>query len=256
MSKRLTTSMTLTLLVCESAAIGILLSELLILRLRLQGAWFLMLPLLTYSAGLAGVYVFPPLVILSLVLAYKSRLDLTPKGKLMLVVLVAWTLLLVAITARIDKWQRKKAKEIYAERFGATPPEELLKKTTARQSLPDVSLTSLDGHPTQLYGLIKGHRVNVVFFWQSYDAPWSRNLDTAQHIEAEFANQGVEVVGVNVQEPVDTAKTLIQERGITFPVVRDSEGGYFQSLQLMGSIEQMFLLGADGNIIHSHPIGF
>jgi peroxiredoxin len=74
--------------------------------------------------------------------------------------------------------------------------------------------------------VFKGHKLTMLYFWGTYDSSGIRQLSTLEDISADYANDGVQVIGVlvNVREKNDgviakkkkRAKSSIKDKKVTF----------------------------------------
>lgn len=91
-----------------------------------------------------------------------------------------------------------------------------------RDDAPDVSGPTLQGDDLALADL--SGEVVVLNVWGSWCAPCRAEAETLQELSDEFANQGVQFVGINTRD--DEAKAAAFERtfGITYPSWVDPDG--------------------------------
>lgn len=68
-------------------------------------------------------------------------------------------------------------------------------------------------------------QVVVMNWWYSACAPCRAEAPDLQALYEEFANQGVEFVGVNVRDTAETALAFDRNFGISFPSIIDAQSG-------------------------------
>ena len=86
---------------------------------------------------------------------------------------------------------------------------------------PSIDLYTPRGDPFTLTSL-RG-KVVLVNFWATWCEPCVTEMPSLQRVRDQLA-PGFEVLGVNYQEGPARIKAFIDKSGITFPVVRDTDG--------------------------------
>ncbi|MGC4121967.1 MAG: TlpA disulfide reductase family protein [Myxococcales bacterium] len=113
------------------------------------------------------------------------------------------------------------------------------------------ALRADDGRPFALTEL-KG-KVTVLSFWASWCGPCRRELPVLQKLEAQYRDQGLALVTVNVDEPGsrEDAAAFLRELGRPPPlVVFPSENT--QADWRAGTLPTLYVLGRDGQILLGH----
>ncbi|HVF12178.1 MAG TPA: TlpA disulfide reductase family protein [Actinomycetota bacterium] len=87
---------------------------------------------------------------------------------------------------------------------------------------------------------LEGHPV-VINFWASWCQPCREEAPTLEAKWQKFRDQGVMIVGVNVQDRLEDAAAFQKEFGLTFPSVRDSNLKLFTSFGVRGMPETFFI---------------
>jgi peroxiredoxin len=88
-------------------------------------------------------------------------------------------------------------------------------------SAPPIDLYTPAGEPFTLSSL-RG-KVVLVNFWATWCEPCVTEMPSLQRVRDRFA-PGFEVLGVNHQEGPTPIQAFIDRSGITFPIVRDTDG--------------------------------
>lgn len=103
------------------------------------------------------------------------------------------------------------------------------------RSAPDFVLQTINGKDVRLSDL-QGHPV-VVNFWASWCIPCRQ--ETPQLIAAFDANKanGLQVVGVNLQEASDRAQQFVTDFSIAYPVVLDRRGQVAKTWHIGGPMQ-------------------
>ena len=86
---------------------------------------------------------------------------------------------------------------------------------------PPIDLFTPGGEPFTLASLLG--KVVLVNFWATWCEPCVTEMPSLQRVRDQLAPR-FEVLGVNYQEGPARIKAFIDKSGITFPVVRDTDG--------------------------------
>ncbi len=107
-------------------------------------------------------------------------------------------------------------------------------------------LLDLDGDPVRLADL-RGRPV-WINFWASWCPPCQAETPTIRDVAAAYAPQGLEVVGISVQEATeDDVRAYAEKYGLAYTVAADLTGDVFSAYRVFGLPTQYFL-DADGVI--------
>lgn len=95
------------------------------------------------------------------------------------------------------------------------PPEQ-------RVAAPDLVGTTLDGDTFRL----SDHRGQVVVLnvWASWCAPCRAEADDLKAVSEQFADSGVQFVGLNTKDSDAAANAFVERFGMTYPNVVDADG--------------------------------
>lgn len=110
---------------------------------------------------------------------------------------------------------------------------------------PAIRLPLLDGDSFDL-AECRGQTV-VLGFWTSWSAASMQTIPLVTAAVAEFDPSLVRLVYVNLQEPSELIRAVVERHGIDAPVILDSEGVLTQPYQV-SEIPQWVLVGADGQV--------
>lgn len=110
---------------------------------------------------------------------------------------------------------------------------------------PDFRLLSREGPAISLSDF-RGKTV-ILNFWASWCVPCKEEMPYLEAIHRERGGQGVVVLGVNIEEEKGTVDQFMQEMGLTFPVVLDSNGSV-TNRYFVRYIPTTFILDKDGVI--------
>ncbi len=110
---------------------------------------------------------------------------------------------------------------------------------------PDFILPGLAGDPVRLADH-RGHPV-VVYFWASWCIPCREEAPDLEALWRAYRAQGVDFIGVNVQDAEEDARAFVREFNLTFPMTRDAEGRVYLDYGVYG-VPEAFVVDRDGNI--------
>lgn len=114
---------------------------------------------------------------------------------------------------------------------------------------PDFQLEALDGSRVSLSDF-KG-RVVLINVWATWCPPCVREIPRLVRISTQYRGQGLVVLGVNTTYQDDRAKvaTFVQEQGISYPVLLDSNNAIGQAYGAR-LLPTSYLIDHDGTIVH------
>jgi peroxiredoxin len=114
---------------------------------------------------------------------------------------------------------------------------------------PDFTLTDLDGNEVRLSDL--HGKVVLVNFWATWCGPCRLEMPA---IEAEYQArkaQGLTVLAVDLDEPVEDVADFVAELALSFPVLLDPGAQVFDLYRIRG-YPTSFFIGRDGTIARQH----
>lgn len=85
---------------------------------------------------------------------------------------------------------------------------------------PECDLTTLDGKPTAGPQAMKG-KVLYVDFWASWCPPCIQSFPFLDQLQKDYGAQGLQVIGVNLDEVVVDAEKFLSEHPVSFSIVAD-----------------------------------
>jgi thiol-disulfide isomerase/thioredoxin len=110
---------------------------------------------------------------------------------------------------------------------------------------PEVRLELLDGSDFQL-SKCKGQIV-VLDFWATWCAPCMQTMPLIEEAMAEFDPEKVRLVSVNLEEPADHVRGVLDRHGLNLTVALDIDGVAAQRYQA-NAIPQLVIVGPDGKV--------
>jgi len=93
-----------------------------------------------------------------------------------------------------------------------------------------------------------------VDFWASWCTPCRRSFPWLNEVMARYGDQGLEIVGVNVDKERALAEEFLRDTPARFSIAYYPEGAMAAKYEVLG-MPSSFLIDRDGNVISSH-IGF
>lgn len=121
----------------------------------------------------------------------------------------------------------------------------------ALNEAPDINLPSVNGK-VQLESL-KG-KVVYLDFWASWCEPCKKSFPWMHDIKQSYADQGFEILAVNLDKDRKLADEFLKEMDVNFKVAFDESGKSASDYKLRG-MPSSYLIGRDGRVYASH-IGF
>jgi cytochrome c biogenesis protein CcmG/thiol:disulfide interchange protein DsbE len=103
----------------------------------------------------------------------------------------------------------------------------------------ELSLASLDGKP------------RIVNFWASWCGPCREEAPLLQQAADRYDGRLV-VLGVDYQDFTGDARKFVRRHGLTYPIVRDGNGGLLGRWGVTGAPESFFIDG-DGKVVAHVP---
>ncbi|MDO6565562.1 TlpA disulfide reductase family protein [Alteromonas sp. 1_MG-2023] len=91
----------------------------------------------------------------------------------------------------------------------------------------------------------------IVNFWASWCGPCREELPTFESLYEEYADLGVTILGVNVDDDPEKANVLLKDISVSFPVLYDTSGDV-SKLYDVSAMPTTVMIDRDGNtrLIH------
>jgi cytochrome c biogenesis protein CcmG, thiol:disulfide interchange protein DsbE len=90
-------------------------------------------------------------------------------------------------------------------------------------------------------------KVVVLNLWASWCGPCQSEMPLLQRTHERIAAQGGMVLGIDAQEPAERGLKFVDEKGITFPNVRDNDRDYIREFGV-SAYPETFLIDRTGKI--------
>jgi thiol-disulfide isomerase/thioredoxin len=115
---------------------------------------------------------------------------------------------------------------------------------------PTCSLTTLEGTPAHNLQELKG-KVVYMDFWASWCPPCIKSFPFLNELEHQLKEQGLQVIGVNLDEKVADAQAFLASHPVDFSIVADPSKQCAKSFEVM-AMPTSYLIDRKGNIRHIH----
>ena len=90
-------------------------------------------------------------------------------------------------------------------------------------------------------------KVVVLNVWASWCGPCQAEMPLLQRTHERIATQGGMVLGIDAQEPAERGLKFVDEKGITFPNLRDNDRDYIRKFGV-SAYPETFLIDRSGKI--------
>lgn len=122
------------------------------------------------------------------------------------------------------------------------------------ESAPDFSLPSINaGEPAITMESLQGKTV-YVDFWASWCAPCLKSLPLYNEMYHKYKDQGLEIVAINVDNPVEDGLDFLIDTPLDFLIPSDPDGETAELFQVIG-MPTSYLINPEGEVELVH-MGF
>ena len=119
----------------------------------------------------------------------------------------------------------------------------------AQAPAPDFTLKSQKGDNLKLSEL-RG-KVILINFWASWCGPCRQEMPILDELYKHYRSLDFTILGVNVEQDSDNAKSLLKDVSVSFPVLFDNENKVSKLYDVKG-MPSTVLVDRDGNIRYVH----
>lgn len=121
------------------------------------------------------------------------------------------------------------------------------------ESMPAMTLVSLDGNRVQLPGAYAG-RPLLINVWASWCGPCVREMPALQRFAGDQSGNGVQVVGIALDD-ANAVRAFVRRAGVRYPILVDAPGPADAGVRLgnpKGVLPYSVLVSADGRLVRQH----
>jgi len=97
-------------------------------------------------------------------------------------------------------------------------------------------------------------KVVVLDFWASWCVPCKRSFPWLNEMQTRYGEEGLVIIGVNVDKDLDEAKAFLEEYPAQFKIHYDPDGKLAEAFSVRG-MPSSFVIGRDGQLAAQH-LGF
>jgi peroxiredoxin len=150
-----------------------------------------------------------------------------------------------AATLAFHGWKLKPAPEPLPTPEGDAGGGEGLESVLVGKPAPEIDLELLEGKRFRL----ADHKGKIVLldFWASWCGPCLQTMPQVEKVAAQFADQGVELVTINLQETPERVRTALERLKLEFPVALDKDGRVAERYGAT-SIPQTVIVDREGKV--------
>lgn len=117
------------------------------------------------------------------------------------------------------------------------------------QPAPDFTLRSNSGSNVKLKEL-RG-RVVLINFWATWCGPCRQEMPLLESLHKRYRDTGFVLLGVNIDDSPDKARTMAKGLGVSFPVLFDSKKAVSRAYQVSG-MPTTVIVDRDGKVRFVH----
>ncbi len=130
--------------------------------------------------------------------------------------------------------------------YNKTPVTGRSGETRVGKPAPDFSISLLGGGEYRLAE--RGERPVVINFWASWCPPCRDEAPGLERTWRRYRDEGVDFVGVDIQDAEEDAAAYVEEFGLSFPNGRDATGEITVDYGVIG-LPVTFFVAGDGTVV-------
>ncbi|MCX7100653.1 MAG: TlpA disulfide reductase family protein [Methylobacter sp.] len=125
--------------------------------------------------------------------------------------------------------------------------------TAINREAPSCALTELTEKHALNLQQFQG-KVIYVDFWASWCGPCAKSFPFMNQLDSELKQQGLEVIGINLDEEIEEAKQFLQQTPASFTIAKDADQKCAKDFGVK-AMPSSYLIDRKGIIRHEH-LGF
>lgn len=129
-------------------------------------------------------------------------------------------------------------------------PQTALQQDSTDQGIKaaDFTLTDVSGKQVNLAQLLEANEVVILNFWATWCPPCRVEIPELIAFQSKYAQRGVQLIGVNLQEKAAAVQSFAKENDMNFPILLDTSGQVAEEYEVT-AIPSTFILDKQGKII-------
>jgi peroxiredoxin len=135
----------------------------------------------------------------------------------------------------------------------APPPSETNEGCTTKTVPAKLNFTLKDSDDKKVKLADFKGKVIVLNFWATWCVPCKTEIPEFVQLQKQFEPQGVQFIGVSVDDPVAKLRPYIAEHSMNYPVLQGkSNEGVLDAYGPLGAVPTTYLIKRDGNVCKRH----
>lgn len=119
--------------------------------------------------------------------------------------------------------------------------------------VPDITVPLLNGDSVRLHSLL-APKLTLMVRWSTWCPPCISEMPVFEEFHRKWRDRGVHIVSFFAQDTaVDLARRLVEERGVTYPVVRGFEHPGLRDAMPGRAMPNGYMVKADGKVVIWYP---
>ncbi len=124
----------------------------------------------------------------------------------------------------------------------------------AQNSLPDISIKTLDGQTINIQDYSTNGKITVLSFWATWCSPCKRELDAIAEYYEEWQEEfDMELVAITIDNArnLPKVKPIVETKGWEYTILSDANEDLKRALNFQ-TVPMTFLIDQEGKIVYSH----
>ncbi len=124
----------------------------------------------------------------------------------------------------------------------------------AQQSLPNVTLQTLDGKNVDLKSSLKKGRLTVISFWATWCSPCKKELDNIKEVYAEWQEKyKTDLIAVSIDDARSVSKIspIVKSKKWNYTILSDKNEDLKRALNFQ-TVPFTIVVDSEGKIVYTH----